>query len=210
VEVRASLGTVGEMSNAGVPISSSISIPHCPVGGEELHLGSQGELDYWSCPAGHGLAMTLSESHQRLQDDEVAELWQLARAAAPGPLTSPFGRRQMVRLSLPYDADEIPAGGSGDGPELGTVVLDVDLEEQFIWFDAGELDLLPEDLLDAEPSAQELEQVAQIRARFGQDLEADQTARDDQELSERIYRHIAARPGLAKVLDDVGRAVTAY
>jgi hypothetical protein len=198
------------MSSAGVPISPSISVPHCPVGGEELHLGSPGDLDYWSCPAGHGLAMTLSESHQRLQDDEVSELWQLARAAAPGPLTSPFGRRQMVRVTLPYDTDETPSGDRGDGGAQGTVVLDVDLEEQFIWFDAGELDLLPEDLPNPEPSAEELAQVAQIRAKFGSDLEADQAARDDHELSERIYRHLATRPGLLKVLDDVGRGVTAY
>lgn len=201
------------MSSAGVAISSSITVPHCPIGGEELHLGSHGELDYWSCPAGHGLAMTLSESHQRLQDDEVAELWQLARAAEPGPLTSPFGRRRMVRVTLPYDADEAPAGessGTADAGTQGTVVLDVDLEEQFIWFDAGELDLLPEDLANPEPSAEELAQIAQIRATFGRDLEADQDARDDHELSERIYRHIAARPGLLKALDDVGRGLTAY
>ncbi|CAN5591780.1 hypothetical protein BH10ACT3_BH10ACT3_05000 [soil metagenome] len=200
------------MSNGGVPIGSSVSIPTCPIGGEDLRLGSQGELDYWSCPAGHGLAMTLSESHLRLQDDEVAELWQLARVAEPGPLMSPFGQRQMVRVTLPYDDDELPAadGDASTSASSGSVVLDVDLEEQFIWFDAGELDLLPADLANAEPTAEELAAVAQIRARFGSDIEADLEARDDHEISERIYNHIATRPGVLKVLDDVGRTVTTY
>ncbi len=198
------------MSNAGVPVSASVTLPRCPVCGEQLRLGSSGELDSWSCPAGHGLAMTLSESHGRLQDDEVADLWQLARAAEPGPLASPFGRRQMVRVSLPYDADEVPTGTPGDGDDLGTVELDVDVEEQFIWFDAGELDRLPDDLADAEPSADELAREAELRARFGADVAAALDARDDREISERIYQRLAKRPGLVKALDDVGRAVTSY
>ena len=154
--------------------------------------------------------MTLSESHGRLQGDEVHELWQLARTAQPGPVTSPFGRRKMVRVSLPYDADEIPADEDRNGAVVGTVDLDVDVEEQFVWFDAGELDRLPDDLPDAEPSAEELVALAQIRATFGSDLDASLDARDDHELTEKIYRRIARNPGLLRTLDDVGRAVTGY
>lgn len=154
--------------------------------------------------------MTLSESHQRLQNDEVADLWKLARAAQPGPITSPFGRRQMARVSLPYDADEIPSGEAGNGPTLGTVELDIDLEEQFIWLDAGELDLLPLDLADAEPTPEELAALAQIRATFGSDLESALESRDDHELTERIYQHLAKRPTLLATLDSVGRTVTTY
>ena len=202
------------MSNSGVPAnasaSASVTLPRCPVCGEQLRLGSSGELDFWSCPADHGLAMTLSESHVRLQDDEVADLWQRARAARPGPLASPFGHRQMVRISLPYDADEVPAGEPGNGPALGSVDLDVDVEEQFIWFDAGELLRLPEDLENAQPSDEELAREAELRARFGADVEAALAARADREISERIYQRLAKRPGLVKALDDVGRAVTSY
>ena len=56
----------------------------------ELQLGSSGTLDHWSCPAGDGLAMTLSESYERLQEDGNAEMWQKGGAAGPGPLPSPF------------------------------------------------------------------------------------------------------------------------
>ena len=50
--------------------------------------------------------MTLSEVHGRLQNDEVAELWERARTAPPGPLPSPFGGPPMVRFTLPWDLDE--------------------------------------------------------------------------------------------------------
>lgn len=198
------------MSTADVPIRPSVTVPRCPIGNEDLRLGSQGALDFWSCPAGHGLAMTLSESHQRVQDDEVGDLWQLARAAQPGPITSPFGRRQMVRISLPYDADEAPTGDDENAPTIGTVDLDVDLEEQFIWFDAGEVDQLPFDLADAGPTATEVAALEQIRAKFGSDLDAALEARDDHELTEKIYQRIARNPGLLKTLDSVGRTVTTY
>jgi hypothetical protein len=211
VESGVPLGTVGAMSNGGVASGPSVSVPHCPIGGEALQLGSSGEVDHWSCPAGHGLALTLSEGHARLQDDEVAELWQRARAAGPGPLDSPFGRRRMVRLELPYDADELPtdAPGGGQAP-AGVVVLDVDLEEQFIWFDAGELDALPEDLANAAPAAEVLAREAEIRARFGADVEDALAARDDHELTERLYQRLARRPQVLRTLDSVGRGLTTY
>ena len=54
--------------------------------------GSSGALDRWSCTAGHGLAMTLSESYEQLQEDEIGRLWQLARDAADGPSAEPVRR----------------------------------------------------------------------------------------------------------------------
>ena len=46
-----------------------MTVPRCPACGVDLGLGSSGQLDRWSCPSGHGLAMTLSESYERLQED---------------------------------------------------------------------------------------------------------------------------------------------
>ncbi len=168
-------------------------------------------MDSWSCPAGHGLAMTLSETYGVLQDDEISTLWQTARRSPTGPLASPFDpNRAMVRFSIGYDSDEVPEGKSGDGPDEGTVELDVDVEQQFIWFDAGELERFPIDLPNAEPTAEELERLARIREQFAADVGAAMDGRDDHELSERLYQGIARRPGVVDTLDRVGRSVTSY
>src|SRR6056297_1651665 len=101
-------------------------MPRCPDCGSELELGSHGALDRWSCPSGHGLAMTLSESYEQLQEDEIARLWQLAREAEPGTRPSPFDGRPMAHFVLPYDDDEAAEGEPGDGPDVGSVAIDVD------------------------------------------------------------------------------------
>jgi hypothetical protein len=154
--------------------------------------------------------MTLSESYEALQEDEIGRLWALAREAAPGPLPSPFDGTPMKRFVLPYDDDEVPEGEPGDGPDVGSVEIDVDVANQFVWFDAGELDELPVDLPDAEPSAEELAKVAEIAAQFGAGVEAASRARDADDLSERLYRRIAHSPTALATLDRVGRTLTAY
>lgn len=192
------------------PDPSSVTAPNCPICSTELQLGSHGTLDHWSCPAGHGLAMTLTESYERLQEDEISLLWQTARQAPPGPLPSPFDGRPMVRFSFGYDDDEIPEGEPGDGPDLGTVEVDVDVANQFIWFDAGELDVLPHDLPNEPPSPEELAKVAEIRARFGAEIGDALAARDDNEITERFYNRMARNPAALRSLDRLGRAVTSY
>lgn len=188
-----------------------MTLPSCPVCGAPLSLGSRGEVDSWSCGQGHGLAMTLSEAHVALQDDEVALLWQLARTSREPGRPSPFApHAPMVRITLPYDEDEAPEGEPGDTTNLGSVELDVDLEQQFIWYDAGELDELPADVENAAPSPEELARLEQVRTQFSQDVGEALDARDDDELTERLYRHIAARPGLHRTLDRVGRTLTTY
>jgi len=190
--------------------SVPVTMPHCPVCGVELQLGSSGALDRWTCTAGHGLALTLSESYERLQEDEIGRLWQLARDAAPGPMPSPFDGVPMRRFSLPYDEDELPEGEPGDGADIGSVEIDVDVANQFVWLDAGELEALPEDLPDPEPSAVELEKVAEIAAQFGAGVEAAARERDAGDVTERLYRRIARNPGALSTLDRVGRTLTAY
>jgi Zn-finger nucleic acid-binding protein len=187
-----------------------VTMPQCPVCGVELQLGSSGALDRWTCTAGHGLAMTLSESYERLQEDEIGHLWQLARDAAPGPLPSPFDGMPMRRFSLPFDPDEVPEGEQGDGADTGSVEIDVDVPNQFVWFDAGELEELPVDLPDAEPSPRELDKVAEIAALFGDGIEAAAHQRDAHDLSEQLYRRVARNPSAFTALDRVGRALTAY
>ncbi len=185
-------------------------MPRCPICSAELVLGSSGQLDSWACPQGHGLAMTLSESYEQLQEDEIALLWQRAKMAQPGPLTSPFGGAPMVRITVDFDDDEVSEGAAGDGPNTGAVVVDVDVPNQFIWFDAGELDELPVDLPDPEPSAAQLAAEAKIVAQFGADLDAAAEERQSREPLEKLYRRVARHPGALNALDSVGRAATAY
>lgn len=192
------------------PDHPMVTVPVCPICATALRLGSEGELDHWSCPNGHGLAITLTESYGRLQDDEIAQLWQLARSAPAGPLPSPFDGRPMARFALGFDDDEIPEGEPGDGPDVGAVELDVDIEHQFIWFDVGELEELPDDLANTPPSPEVLAREAEIRARFAEDIDAALEARDDGELTERMYQRLARRPDVLRTVDKVGRALTSY
>jgi hypothetical protein len=156
------------------------------------------------------VALTMAESHEQMQQDELDRLWALARAGTPGPLPGPFGGPSMVRVALPYDADEAKEGDDGDTEDLGVVELDVDVDNQFIWFDAGELEQLPEDLPDAEPSAQEQAALGRITQEFSEGYGAALDARDDHEISERIYQRIARRPGMLRTFERIGRATTSY
>ncbi|MGI9577412.1 MAG: hypothetical protein ACR2OH_04390 [Microthrixaceae bacterium] len=195
--------------SADIPMND-VTMPACPHCGSQLDRGSQGEIDFWSCPRMHGLAVTLSEAHGRLQNDEVDDLWQRARTAERGPLPSPFGGPRMVRFTLPWDLDEAPEGTDGDTENLGEVELDVDLDNRFIWFDTGELEELPTDLPDAPPSAEENAALQRITQNFSTSYGDALDGRDDSEVSERIYQQVARRPGLLQGLDKVGRAVTSY
>jgi hypothetical protein len=184
----------------------SLMHPTCPSCRGELALTHQGALDSWVCPAGHGLALTLSETYERAQSDELDRLWQLARSAGPSSAgrTSPTTGRPMVSIEVPYDGDEAREGEAGDGPDTGSVWLDVDVSDQVIWFDAAELDALPADLPDPQPTAEELAAVDRIRTAFGQSvLDADH-ARHHGDVTERIYRRIAGNPNLTGLLTEVG------
>ena len=159
VETPGSLVTVGRVTtDTGIHRPTvPVSMPHCPICGVELQLGSSGTLDHWSCPAGHGLAMTLSESYERLQEDEIAHLWQLARGRGPGAAAQPVQRRAHgPRRGRLRRRRGRPRASPATAPDTGSVVVDVDVENEFIWFDAGELDELPVDLPDAPPSPEEL------------------------------------------------------
>ena len=195
---------------------AGVSIPRCPVCSADLRLGGSpgadgsDSFDAWTCPNGHGLAMTLSESYERLQSDEIAQIWQQARAAAPGPLPSPFSGTPMARVTVEADQDEVPEGEPGDGPTTATIVVDVDVDNQFIWLDAGELEEFPEDIADAQPAAEEPATVREIGARFGEAYADAVEDREADELTERLYRRVARHPGALSALDSIGRGLTAY
>ncbi len=184
----------------------TLQSPTCPSCGTALVLTHTGAVDTWVCPTGHGLAMTLSEAYGRIQDDEISQLWQKARAASPtgSARPSPTTGRPMVSVQVTFDGDEVPEGKTGDGSDDGSVWLDVDVDDEVIWFDAAELDRFPQDLPNPQPSQTELDEVEQIRRDFGQSIVEDEEARESRALTERIYRHIAGHPGLRHTLTEVG------
>src|SRR5215510_1342367 len=128
--------------------------PQCPQCRSELELGASGRLDAWTCPQGHGVGVTLSEAHERVQEDELSQLWEGAKVAELGPHICPMCDRGMASVTIGVDPDELP----GDPAGGLRVTLDVCRDDQFIWFDPGELDELPEDLPEPQPSAAEVAQ----------------------------------------------------
>lgn len=96
------------------------------------------------------------------------------------------------------------------GATTTTIVVDVDVDNQFIWLDAGELDEFPEDLPDAPVPAEVLATEHEIVARFGQAYEDAVEDHESRELTERLYRRVARHPGALRALDSIGRGLTAY
>jgi len=175
--------------------------PQCPDCHAVLELGARGRLDVWACPAGHGVGFTLSEAHERAQEDELSELWHGAETASPGKHACPMCDRLMVNVTIGVDADESSEGEPGDAADRVHVSLDVCREDQFIWFDPGELEELPEDLPEPKPSAAEVDEIARIRKAYDRDLDA---AYDDDSLLGRFADRVATRhPGFVQFLDRV-------
>lgn len=115
--------------------SSGGRTPHCPTCGAELHLET-GDLPAWLCPAGHGVAATLPAARKRVDDEVVTRAWAEARKASAGERSCPFCTKPMTPVAWTVDDVQPPA----------SVVLDLCRADQLLWFDVGELELLPQQL----------------------------------------------------------------
>jgi len=169
-------------------------------------LSRRGELDLWACPGSHGAAVTLSETYGRLQDDEIHDLWRLARAAASGPRACPMCEDPMVGIDVPYDADEVEEDAPGDAADDGSALLDVCADCQVIWFDAGELERFPADLADAAPTEEDERRLAQIRTAFGEAVERELRDRNS-DITDTAYATIARHPRALGALAALGGRV---
>lgn len=161
---------------------------NCPVCRASLQLTHHGSFDSWVCPAGHGLAATLSELYGRAQQDEIHQLWQLAGQAPVGERRCPMCERAMATVTAPFDADELDEGTPGDGPATGEVPVDVCVADEVIWFDTAELDALPADLPDPQPTAEQEAALAAAIDNFGDDYEAAVGA--DPDLADRVLQRL--------------------
>jgi Zn-finger nucleic acid-binding protein len=176
-----------------------LASPKCPQCRAELKLGASGRLDAWACPAGHGVGFTLSELHERAQEDELARLWERAKSADAGKHACPMCDRGMVTVTIAVDTDELVERRVEDKTDDARVTLDVCRDDQFIWFDPGELDELPEDLPEPEPSVAEAAQIDRITTAYERELAR---AYEDDSLLGRFADKVAKRhPGFVKFLD---------
>jgi hypothetical protein len=172
-------------------VSTESPTPRCPQCGADLELGASGTLNAWSCPAGHGLGFTLSAAYQRLEDDEVHAIWRASEDASPGKHTCPFCSAPMVNVT-------VVVGGAGSPQET----LDICREDEFIWFDPGELEEFPQHTLAPAPSPEEQAKIEQLRRTFDHDLDAAAEAEGSAGVMDRFANHVVAyHPGLVHLLD---------
>jgi Zn-finger nucleic acid-binding protein len=143
---------------------SVLDSPKCPTCGAELVLEPTGLLDAWTCPAGHGLGFTLSEAYVRIAEDEIHELWAKTAGAPASTRRCPLCNGAMVVVTVPT--------GQAD------VALDVCVNDEFLWFDAGELDVMPGAQPVAPPTADETAHVQQIADQFADAVDVSWEQRD--------------------------------
>jgi Zn-finger nucleic acid-binding protein len=174
--------------------------PQCPECRADLELGARGKLDAWACPAGHGAGFTLSELHERAQEDELARLWEGAKEANAGAHACPMCDRQMVSVTVGIDADEA-LDDQQDTADTGRVTLDVCRDDQFIWFGPRELDELPQDLPEPKPSAAEAAHIERITTAYERELV--EAYQDDSALGRFAARVEQRHPGFVRFLDRV-------
>jgi hypothetical protein len=148
-------------------------------------------LHAWSCPNGHGLGFTLSIAYDRLQDDEIRKIWQDSETAQPGRYDCPMCSRRMVAVT-------VAVGGPGSAEET----LDVCRWDEFMWFDAGELDEFPQHVDPPSPSAEELQKIEQIRETFDREYVAGAEAEENRGIMNTFANHVVAyHPGVVHLLD---------
>ena len=165
----------------------SYQTPFCPRCGAVLSHNDEGDFNPWVCPKGHGMAATLSEGYQRVDGDELKELWRRARsqAATPSDRPCPMCERRMV-------VADVPAQVAGHGE----VPIDVCTTDEVLWFDSGEIGELPVAGDRVPPSPEEQAHLDQIMAAFDQGLDQAMDERDRQGLTNHFADGLTGRSHL--------------
>jgi Zn-finger nucleic acid-binding protein len=166
------------------------STPTCPDCGAALSLGASGERTFWSCPAGHGLGFTMTAACARVDDDAIGRAWRASEDAPTGTRACPFCGRTMVSATF------------AAGTDAGDLTVDVCGEDELFWLAPGELDQLPPAHARAEPSAEELRNLAVVRRAF--DAGIDEAIRQEQGhgILDRLADTVVRRhPGFVSMVD---------
>jgi hypothetical protein len=98
----------------------------------------------------------------------------------------------MVAVDAGVDPDEAREGEAGDAPTAHEVPVDVCVRDQVVWFDVAELEAMPADLADPEPTAEQDAALEQIRDAWGDQIEA--AADDRPDLAERVLARVRRSP----------------
>lgn len=104
-------------------------------------------------------------------------------------------QRPMVSITVGTDADEVDEGLSGDSADTGDVPVDVCVDDQVIWFDVAELELLPADLPDPQPTSKQEAALADIRRSFGENYQA--AVEGQVGFTDRLYARLRRSPAAA-------------
>jgi Zn-finger nucleic acid-binding protein len=155
----------------------------CPNCGSPLRLEHDGELDAWACPQHHGLGFTISEAYERMDEAEIHAIWQQASGASAGSRTCPICATTMVSVTVAPTPDAATDAAT-------TLGLDVCLADEFIWFDAGELDEIPVDTNEPVPDPEEDAHIAQITKIFGSALTTEWSSRDSEKLRDHLLHRL--------------------
>ena len=162
----------------------------CPICKAGLAYQRTGEFDSWACPNGHGLGFTLSEAYGRLEDDEVHALWAAAKVAAVGDRNSPISGEAMVVVAITVD-----------GAPNASATVDVDVANEFLWFDAGEFDKFPAVVLPpvtATETPRESAEIARITKEFGDAIDKIDDEHDHARATDGLVRHLPEHPLLSR------------
>jgi hypothetical protein len=178
----------------------------CPRCRSTLAAVTNGNFDTWECREGHGIGLTLTEAYGRLQEDEIRAIWAAAKDAPASALKSPVLGHPMVAITVTVDDDELE-GNEGPGAHL--VTLDVAPGEQFLWFHVVDLESMPTDLPNPQPSKEEVAKLEALRKQSSNAIERDLAARDADDVGYRIGSKAAAMFGLGGLMKRLGARTAA-
>jgi hypothetical protein len=164
------------------------------------------DIDVWACPNHDGVGMTLSEAWGHLQDDEVKAIWSAAKTGQQSPLKSPLRGTEMVRIEIPVDSDEEEGNR---GPGAFQMELDVSVDEQFIWFDSGELERMPDDIPNAAMSEKDRRHIDEVAQQFGDSIMAAYHKREDGSLDGKLLKFVASHKRMKQFHERLARMVEA-
>jgi Zn-finger nucleic acid-binding protein len=168
----------------------------CPRCSTTLVKGTQKNgIDGWACPNHHGVGITVTEAWNHLQDDEIRAIWRAAKKGEPSALD-----RNMVRVEITVDGDE-EEGNRGSG--AFQMELDVDVDEQFIWFDSGELERMPDDLPNPQMSEEDRKHVEEIAQQFGESIMANYRKRENESLDGKFYNFVASHKRMKQLVEAI-------
>ena len=173
----------------------------CPRCGITLVKGTQKNgIDSWACPDHHGVGITLNEAWSHLQDDEIRAIWRAAKDGEAAALKSSTLNGNMVRIKVTVDGDEQEGNR---GPDAFEIELDVDVDEQFIWFDSGELERMPDDLPNPPMSEEDRKHVEEIAQQFGESIMANDRKRENESLDGKLYNFVASHNRMKQLVEAI-------